>query len=115
MLNFKNYLIFLLFKICSSICLKELNSITIQNEIFNKIIPSLVIYHDKNRPPLDEFINKMESYDICVSYFDCSEKSNAKVCQGARISHIPSVVLYTDTPQLNPYTKKRTNSIKRFN
>lgn len=88
-------------------CQRDIDYTKIQSQVYDRADPSLVIFYETNKPGMDDFSSKMESHGICVGFLDCKvSKSNAKVCQQARIQTIPAAALYVDVPKMNPYTKK---------
>jgi hypothetical protein len=67
---------------------------------------------------LGNFFSKVKQYNIKVGYIDCLAKSNTKTCSNIHqgmVAQKYSLVLFTDTPQLNPYTKKQYRKAELFN
>ena len=85
------------------------------NDVFSSSDSYVVFYYmsddeqAKNLGPLMENMKeKLDAYGIKLGTVNCS--INKKECKSLNLMFMPSIQLYVDDPQPNPYTKKNYRS-----
>lgn len=108
----------------------EMDAKSFQKAVLDSRNPYLVFFYDSDMVQNEEghsalinmestLQNSVSPYGIGYVTFDCAAKKkgnkpNVKICGTVGLSTIPGIGMYTDMPEINPYTNKNGRTIKMY-
>ena len=108
----------------------ELDAKSFQKQVLDSKNPYMVFFYDSDlltEEAMVDALKEMETtlqtsvspYGVGFASFDCAKKrkgnrANVKICGTVGLTTIPGIGMYTDVPEINPYSNKNGRTIKMY-